>query len=343
MPKTNSDPAPKAKKPSFKLRIGIKSPLKSFRRAYREDYADSFEAPSLLSHAMTTFGQVFKNWRFFGGLLLVVVIFSFLFIGIMGQDAISGIKATIESSSQNFTGGNGNLGSFAQAGLLLIATVTTGGLNQDFSNNQGVFLCLVFLLIWLATIYFLRYLLAGHKITLRDGLYNAFAPLVSTFVVFAIIAIELIPTFLTIIVYNAAIKTDFLATPFYALIFFAFAFLMLLLSGYLVSSSLIALVAVSAPGLYPLSALRSAHELMFGRRIKFIIRILFLFLIIAFTFVVTMLPIILLDSLLKSSFEIFANIPVISFSLLVVTAFCFIYSSAYIYLYYRRMLEHESK
>ena len=201
---------------------------------------------------------------------------------------------------------------------------------------------IVFLIIWLVTIYLIRHILAGHHVKLRDGLYNAMTPLISTFVVFAVAVIQCIPIFLLIIAYSAAIQTDFLSTPFYALLFLVFAILMIVLSGYLLSSSIIAFVAVSAPGLYPLSALRTASELMMGRRIKFIIRLIALIILFIIIWAVIMLPLILFDLWMKS-FEWTAGIPFIPICLTIMTSFTCIYATAYLYLYYRWMLDYDEK
>ena len=146
-----------------------------------------------------------------------------------------------------------------------------------------------------------------------------------------------------VIFYSAALQTDFLSTPFYALVFLILAILLITLSLYLISNSIIALAAVSAPGLYPMEALRSAHDLMFHRRIQFIIRVLFLLFVVVLNFAIIMIPIILLDRLIKSVVEWATDIPVISFFLLTMTCFNFMYISAYIYLYYREMLDYEPK
>ena len=70
---------------------------------------------------------------------------------------------------------------------------------------------------------------------------------------------------------------------------------MLLLSGYLLSSSIMALVAVTSPGIYPLTALFAASDLMSGRRLKFTLRMIYLILVLVLVFILVMLPIILLD------------------------------------------------
>ena len=164
----------------------------------------------------------------------------------------------------------------------------TGGL-AGVSDATRVCSVLIFLVVWLTTIYLLRHKMAGHKVCLRDGLYNAMAPLISTFVVLAVAIVECVPIFLLVVAYAAAVQTDFLAMPFYALLFMGFAALMVTISGYLLSSTLVALVAVTAPGLYPLKALKAATDVMLGRRMSFVARLLALGVTLAIVWVVVML------------------------------------------------------
>ena len=62
---------------------------------------------------------------------------------------------------------------------------------------------------------------------------------------------------------------------------------------YLLSSSLMAFVAVSAPGLYPMRALNAASEMMMGRRVRLILRLIALVLTLGIVWVVIMMPLIL--------------------------------------------------
>ena len=118
---------------------------------------------------------------------------------------------------------------------------------------------------------------------------------------------------------------------------------MTLLSVYLTSSSIMGLIAVSAPGLYPLTAIETARNLVAGRRIRFLIRIIYLIFCIAFWYVVIVLPAILLDILIKGAFPVLKdlNIPFVPFVLLVVTVFLFVFISIYFYLFYRQLLDYK--
>ena len=304
---------------------------KSFHRSYREDYQRDLEVPGMMYHIFATFKIIFKNWKLFLPLLIIVVVLNSVLVGIMSESTYTQFQDILDQTSMQVAGGD--IGNMAKAGLLLISTVTTGGLSGESSEAATVFGVIIFLIIWLVTIFLLRHRLAGHKVKLRDGLYNAMTPLISTFVVFAVAVIQCIPIFLLIIVYSAAVQTDFLATPFYAFLFFVFAALMIILSGYLLSSSLIALVAVSAPGLYPLKALSAASDLMAGRMVAGVLAL-------AIVWVIVMLPLILFDLWMKT-FEWTAGIPFVPICLNVMTCFTAVYVAAYLYLYYRWMLNYD--
>ncbi|MBQ9019881.1 hypothetical protein IJ096_00970 [Candidatus Saccharibacteria bacterium] len=314
-------------------------PHRSFKRSYREDYHRNLSTPGLLHHSINTFKLIFKEWRLFLPFIALSVIFTVILVGLMNEDVYKAFQSAIEQTNQNYA--NDQLGNFAKAGLTLIAVVSTGGLSQGLTEVQIVFAILIFLIIWLVTIYLLRHRLAGHQIKLRDGLYNALTPLLSTLVVLVVFFIQLLPILIVIIAYSAAISTDFLSTPFYALVFFIFAALLVLLSVYLISSTAMALIFVTAPGVYPFTALTSAADLIMGRRIKLIIRLIFLVFVVALIYVVTMLPLILLDMWAKSTFSWLDGIPFVSIYLLTVTIFVFIYSATYLYLYYRRILNYD--
>lgn len=310
---------------------------KSFKRSYREDYIRDAELPGLLSHAFATFRLIFKNWKIFLPLILFIIFFNVILVGLMSQDSYKVFQDALEETNENLA--QGKLGAFGKAGLMLIGTITTGGLNRGMTEVQQVFMILLLIITWLTTIYLVRHIIAGHKVKFRDGLYNALTPFISTFCIVGIIFLELIPVFAVVIAYSAAVATEFLNTPFYALIFFIFAALLILLSAYLLSSSLIAMVAITAPGLYPMTALNTATDIVAGRRIRFIIRILFLFFVLSIIWIVVMMPIIMIDSALKSGMEWFNSVPLVPLSLLFMTIFSIVYSSTYIYLFYRKLLD----
>ena len=313
---------------------------RTFRRSYREDYKRELEVPGMMAHIFKTFRMIFKNWKVFLPLLILSVLFAVVFVGLMSESTYQQFQEILDQTTAEM--GSGDIGVMAKAGLLLISTVTTGGLSGSSSEAATIFSVLIFLMIWLVTIFLLRHIMAGKKVKFRDALYNSMTPLVSSLVVFVVAVLQCIPIFIFIIALSAAIQTEFLATPFYALVFFIFSALMFLLSGYLLSSSLMAFVAVSAPGLYPFKALRIASELVQGRRIRFMLRLVSLILALVIMWVLVMLPLIMFDLFMKQ-FEWTAQIPFVPVCLLIMTCFTGIYITAYLYIYYRWMLGYDGK
>ena len=313
---------------------------RSFKRSYYEDYQRKTELPSLTSQASAAFKMFFKFWKIFLPLLLIFVGLYIFLIGAMSENTLADVKANVEQTNKDVA--DGKIGTVGKAGLTLLGIISTGGLTT-MNDAQIVIAVLLFAIIWLVTIYLARHLLAGHQeIKMRDGFYSALSPLVSTLVVGLIIFLEAVPIMLTIIVFQVALTTEFLSTPFYALLFFMFAALMITLSLYLLSSSFFAIIVVSAPGLYPLTAVRMAKNLIMGRRLRFLIRIFYLVIIVALLYLLLLMPAIILDGALKSQFAWLTDskIPFVAIIQLTITVFIFIYLSIYFYLFYRALLDY---
>ena len=313
---------------------------RSFKRSYYEDYQRKTELPSLTSQASAAFKMFFKFWKIFLPLLLIFVGLYIFLIGAMSENTLADVKANVEQTNKDVA--DGKIGTVGKAGLTLLGIISTGGLTT-MNDAQIVIAVLLFAIIWLVTIYLARHLLAGHQeIKMRDGFYSALSPLVSTLVVGLIIFLEAVPIMLTIIVFQVALTTEFLSTPFYALLFFMFAALMITLSLYLLSSSFFAIIVVSAPGLYPLTAVRMAKNLIMGRRLRFLIRVFYLVIIVALLYLLLLMPAIILDGALKSQFAWLteSKIPFVAIIQLTITVFIFIYLSIYFYLFYRALLDY---
>ena len=313
---------------------------RSFKRSYYEDYQRKTELPSLTSQASAAFKMFFKFWKIFLPLLLIFVGLYIFLIGAMSENTLADVKANVEQTNKDVA--DGKIGTVGKAGLTLLGIISTGGLTT-MNDAQIVIAVLLFTIIWLVAIYLARHLLAGHQeIKMRDGFYSALSPLVSTLVVGLIIFLEAVPIMLTIIVFQVALTTEFLSTPFYALLFFLFAALMITLSLYLLSSSFFAIIVVSAPGLYPLTAVRMAKNLIMGRRLRFLIRVFYLVIIVALLYLLLLMPAIILDGALKAQFAWLAEskIPFVAIIQLTITVFIFIYLSIYFYLFYRALLDY---
>lgn len=311
----------------------------SFRRSYREDYQRKLIAPGLVSHALTSLKILFRNWKLFLPLLLLVVTANILFVGIMSEDNYQTYQESIELSNE--VNGYAELGRLAKSGMLVIAGVTNAGLSSGINDVQILLLIIFVLMLWLITTYFLRHILAGNKPRFRDGLYNAFAPIISLLVTAVVFFIHLVPFFIFLILFSTARATDFLTTPLYNFLFWLLSSLLILLTLHLVPISLIALSSVTVPGIYPMQAIHAATDVIQSRRTRYIIRFLFMLLFIAILWIAIMLPITYLDLWMKEEMGWLTGVPIVPFFTQLMTAFSIIYATSYLYLFYRRMLDNE--
>ncbi len=343
---SSKKPQSDSKKPSLRSRIHDWRAKRvrlhrSFKRSYREDYLRKTKTPGLLTHAMTTFQFIFRHWRTFLPLVVLMTILYIVLVGLMTEDFYLQFQENIDATSAEMS--MGKIGNFAKAGLLLIASVTTGGLDAGMDEVGTVFMIMLLLMIWLVTLFLMRHFYARSQPKLRDALYNSMGPLISTLLIFMLMIVQALPIMIVIITYSAATATGFLSTPFYALVYFIFALLMILLSAYMLAGSTMALIIVTVPGTYPLDALATASDLIAGRRTRFIIRIAYLIFVIAIVYIIAVFPVILLDLWLKSLWTWLAGWPIVPFVLLFVTCFVCIYITAYVYRYYRYLIDDQAE
>ena len=210
--------------------------------------------------------------------------------------------------------------------VMIVMAFLVVGLPEEFDGAMGVLFTLIFVMGWLATIYMLRQKLAGEEVRLRDGLFKSMAPLIPTLIMLMVVVLECVPVMATVVVWSSAVETHFLDMPFNALMLIVFTVAMVLLSGFLLTSSLLALVAVGTPGIYPVTAILTVRELVAKKRIKVAVRIILL-LIVVVAMGALVVPFMLLPS---STFLKVAS--------LVVGSFATIYVATYLYLYYKELL-----
>lgn len=316
-----------------------RTPHKSFRWTRRRDYERSLELPGYIAFTAYVWRTLWHHRDTFVWMVLAYALMSGLLVGFASQSTYSQLGELLRS-----TGGDifqGNIGQLSQAGVLLAAAMS-GGINPDLTDTQQFMSGLLVLLAWLTTVWLLRAYLAGSKPKLRDGLYNAGAPIVPTVIISLILVLQLIPVAIAAIGVSAAMPTGLVSEGIEAMLFWAVVVMLILLSLYWMVSTLFALVVVTLPGVYPLNALRSANELVVGRRLRIVLRVLWLLFVTALFWVAVMLPVILFDAWLKGILPAIQWLPMVPVSLLVVTAASVVWIASYTYLLYRKVVDNDA-
>jgi hypothetical protein len=123
------------------------------------------------------------------------------------------------------------------------------------------------------------------------------------------------------------------------MLFWVAAALLVLLSLYWITSTMIALVIVTLPGMYPLRAIRTAGDLLIGRRLRVMFRIVWLAVVTTIIWALVMMPVILIDAWLKGVFPAISWLPVVPVMLLIMGTITVVWMSSYVYLFYRRIVD----
>jgi len=327
-----------------KIKKRIKSYLdtrvhRSFRRTRRRDYVRSLKLPGYIKFTVYALKTLWTNRRVFLPLALLYAVITVLLVGLASQDLYDSIGSTLTSTGGSFF--SGGFGEIGKAGLLFLVSAS-GGISQDLSEAQQIYAGLIFLMAWVTTVWLLRNIMAGHKTKMRDGLYNSGSPIISTLAIALVFMVQLLPLGLAVIAYSAASSTGFLSGGVETMLFWIAFGLLALLSLYWTTSTFIAMVIVTLPGMYPIQALKTANDLIIGRRIRVLLRFVWLFLVTILVWAIIMIPIILIDAWIKGVLPAISWFPTVPLTLLILSSVTAIWISTYVYLLYRKVVDDES-
>lgn len=336
------------KRPFVALNLRMKAflnrrPHRSFRPTRRRDYRRSLKLPGYIAFSNQVIKLLWANKKTFVLMVIVFSIVSFLLVGFASQDIITSIRDGLESSDENMFVG-GIIGDLEKTFILFASTVSgeVYGITTEDQKGFQLFSAMIALLIWLTTIWIIRNLLAGYKVKVRDAVYNAGAPILSTFIVVVVFIIQLLPLAVAIIGYNAASASGILSGGVETMLFWVAAGLLAVLSLYWITATFIGLVVVTLPGMYPFKALRIAGDMVVGRRVRILLRVLWMLAGTALLWLAVMIPVILFDGWLKALFPAIEWLPIVPVVLLLMISVTLIWASSYIYLLYRKVVEDDA-
>lgn len=314
-------------------------PHRSFHLTRRRDYKRSLQLPGYWAFTNRVRAMLWKNRRLFGGLMLTYFIVAFLFNSFGQQETYQLLSDAIYG-----IGGDafqGNWGKITASGILLFTSIQQG-LTPDATAAQTVLGGLTAFFAWLATVWALRNIMAGHKVRVRDAIYSSGGPILPTVLVGLTIGIQLLPLSLGILIYNAAIASQ-LISGVEAMLAWVVVALLGILSLYWLVATFIALVVVTLPGMYPWQAIRTAGDLIIGRRLRVLLRLVWLVAIVVVVWVMLLIPVILLDQWIKSVWPVLAPAPLVPLSMLAMSSVTIIFVATYVYMLYRKVVEDDAK
>jgi hypothetical protein len=116
----------------------------------------------------------------------------------------------------------------------------------------------------------------GTKVTVKDAYYKSLYPLIPFLLVLLVISLQLLPLAAANGLYSLVIGGGLAVTALEKTLWLILLFLFVLLSLYMITSSIFALYIVTLPDMKPMQALRSARELVRHRRWTVMRKVIFL-------------------------------------------------------------------
>ena len=317
-------------------------PHRSFRRTRRRDYTRSLTIPGYVSLTAQTLSVLRRHKKLFIGLVAVYVVCSIVIVNVLAQDTYS-----LLSDSINQAGSELELGAFYQAGAIFLGVMTSMFTGGDTDSAYGIaqqFIAgMLVILIWLSTVWLLRAVSNKQDVRLRDGLYSSGGPFLATLLLFGLIFVQSLPIIIAVIGYSAAASSAILENTAILMLFWGAAFLLGVLSLYWMTTTAVALIIITLPGMYPMQALRLAGDIVVGRRIRVLLRLMWAVLLIVLTWAIVVIPAILLYELVTQYVSFVANIPLIPLVIVVMGAVSVVWGATYVYMLYRSIVNDNSE
>lgn len=315
-------------------------PHRSFKLTRRRDYKRSLKLPGYISMTKQVFGILLWNKRIFIGLAITYAVLTLLLSSIMSEDTYQELKNFVDQAGSE-EGMNGFVSLMSIfwgvfTGQVLGASIgSVGSASQAPAILFGVFS-------WLASIMLLRAILAGKKPKMRDGLYSSGGPVLALIVLVGVIVIQSIPGALAFIAYTAAESTGMFSQTATLMLFGGAAILLSVLSLYWITGTLIAMVIATLPGMYPMHAIKLAGDIVVGRRMRVLLRLLWMVILLLLIWVIVLIPVILIDGALKSAMPSLTWLPIVPVVALFLMSFSIVFAAAYVYLFYRKVVQDDA-
>jgi len=308
-------------------------PHRSFKRTRRRDYVRSLKLPGYWSFTAYVWLALWRSKKTFISLAALYAVVAAVLGAVTSQATYQEINNMVKDSVG--AASQGAWDAIFQSAALLVTTLASP---EGVSPEAQVLLVVVGLLVWLTTLWLLRDIMAGRKPKLRDGLYSAGSPLVATAVLAFVAALQMVPFALVMLAFSGLSAVGLLDEGLAMMLFGLFAVLIVTLILYWMTATILALVIIALPGMYPLHAMKIAGDVVVGRRLRILYRLLWLGLTIVLAWVLVLGLTVTLDSGLKNLWPAISGLPIVPFMAAVMSSVSLVWSSAYIYLLYRKVI-----
>lgn len=260
-----------------------------------------------------------NNKKLFFGLIVVYALLVFALTKGLGS------AFDIVQTKQEFQSYLGEDGQSLQTSYALFSYLL-GSFNGQLSDVAGTYQLFITVIVILATIWLCRQLFAGEKPAVRDMFYKGMYPLIPFILVLIVISLQLLPAVVGNFIFSTVLQQGLAISFLERFLWFLLLIATLLISLYMVLSSVFALNIVTLPDVRPMQALRSARDLVLHRRIGIFARILIVPIVGFVLAVAIFVPLIMVAPVLVEPL------------FLIATCFGLVFMTTYMYNFYRLLL-----
>lgn len=307
-------------------------PHRTFRLTRRRDMPSPGRLPGYIVFTVEVSNVVKQYWRTYLVFFVVLFIVNIVLLGLISQESFRDVSNILKESGSAVV--DGDVSAIMQS-LALFGTFITGGFETTpKSDAQQVVAIFTTAMAWLSIVWFLRYRLGGTVVKARDAIYNAGAPFVATLIVFTVAIFQISPAVIGIILYDYSLRTPVLSEGVAAMMIAFVCILLVILSLYWVTATVLGMIIVTYPGTYPFRALKMAGDIAIGRRLSILLRLAWLVGVLLTMWAFVLIPIILVDGFINIDW-----LPLVPITVQLMSTFTMIFVPSYVYLLYRRMLD----
>lgn len=274
--------------------------------------------PSALKIGQKAFRLLAANARPLTWFVVVYGLLSLVFVsGVVSPINIDEVRFRLEEQTGQDSSFTNNI---TILGLMLTSSLRASG------DVSALYQLLFIITSVLALIWLYRQQQAGTKVSIKDAYYRGMYPLVPFVAIVLLMFIQILPAAVGNALYGQVVASGLAVTGVEQLFWFLFFLLLILLSLYFISSSLIALFVVTLPEMTPLAALREARLMVAHRRMSVLLRVVSVILLMIVMYIAIVFPAIFVSAALAQVF----------FFLLTILAIPF--ATAYLFVLYRELL-----
>lgn len=299
-------------------RLRKKPKYKAFRLHKRVKHPDA-PLPGWFKLTKRALKLMWANKRPLFWFFLVYTVLYFAFVrGLSAPVDINGVRDTFsEVAEQDYSALAINFTVFS---LMLDSTTSAAG---EVGGMYQIFFLVISIL---ALVWVFRQQQAGNKVTIRQAFYRGMYPLIPFALIMMLMSIQLIPVMIGNFLFTTVIESGLAINMIEQFIWLFLFLLLILLSLYWLSSSLVALFVVTLPEMTPMRALRKAKSLVMFRRFSIVRKIAALAIVVIAAFLIVVFP------------AIFVSAPLAQFLFFGLATMLVPFAVAYLFVLYRELL-----